>query len=215
MYKVFLFLAIVFITSCSNGKGWVHSPINPFNKEDLDTLNNSPLLHYDSLFYWRVNKRNEIGLDKAEKKRDILMELLFPNDIYFSPYNKYVLYITFSNPKGNHFMYMGKIQKHIYMKNYPYVGNIECPDITIMDLTDSIEYYWSASKDDNPFRFHGNKITVILSSHSAHPIYKQGRMSDEEQTIMNMQPDYIEELRTNPNILYKEYVDSIHQVKES
>ena len=99
-------------------------------------------MHYDSLFYWRVNKRNEIGIDKAEKKRDILMELLFPNDIYFSPYNKYVLYITFSNPKGNHFMYMGKIQKHIYMKNYPYVGNIECPDITIMDLTDSIEYYW-------------------------------------------------------------------------
>ena len=40
-------------------------------------------------------------------------------------------------------------------------------------------------------------------------------MSDKEQTIMNMQPDYIEELRTNPNILYKEYVDSIHQVKES
>ena len=141
MHKVFLFLAIAFITSCSNGKGWEHNPINPYNKEDLDTLNNSPLLHYDSLFYWRVNKRNEIGIDKAEKKRDILMELLFPNDIYFSPYNKYVLYITFSNPKGNHFMYMGKIQKHIYMKNYPYVGNIECPDITIMDLTDSIEYY--------------------------------------------------------------------------
>lgn len=40
-------------------------------------------------------------------------------------------------------------------------------------------------------------------------------MSDEEQTIMNMQPDYIEELITNTSILYKEYVDSIRQVKES
>ena len=40
-------------------------------------------------------------------------------------------------------------------------------------------------------------------------------MSDEEQTIMNMQPDYIEELRTNTSILFKEYVDSIRQVKES
>jgi hypothetical protein len=40
-------------------------------------------------------------------------------------------------------------------------------------------------------------------------------MSDEEQTIMNMQPDYIEKLRTNTSILYKEYVDSIRQVKES
>ena len=40
-------------------------------------------------------------------------------------------------------------------------------------------------------------------------------MSDEEQTIMNMQPDYIEELGTNTSILYKEYVDSIRQVKES
>lgn len=216
MKKVFLFLAIAFIISCSKGNSWINNPIHPYNKENIDPLeaqSSLDLLYYDSAFYYFIDKRNEILFEKAKKKRDILIELHFPEDIYFSPYNKYVLNITNENAEGNFFMYMGKIQKHIYLKNYPFVGDIECPNITIMDLTDSIHYRWCPFKDDFPFRFHGNKITVFLSSNSIFPIYKQGRMSDEEQTIMNLQPDFIEELRTNTSILYKEYMDSIHQMK--
>lgn len=210
MRTLFLFLAASFIISCSKVRNGIPSPINPLNKENIDTVSNEPWF-LDSDYYDMINRRNKIEIEKTKKKMDILIELNFPEDIYFSHDNKYVLYIREDNAWGDYYMYMGKVQKHIYLKNYPYIGNIECPKILIQDLTDSIHYYWSPSKDDYPFRFHGNKITVFLSSHTLHPIYKQGKMSDEEQTIMNMQPDFIEYIHSKSNILYKDYMDSIHR----
>ena len=38
MKKVFLFLAIAVIISCSKGNGWKISPIYPYNKENIDPL---------------------------------------------------------------------------------------------------------------------------------------------------------------------------------
>ncbi len=211
MHKIFLIMGVAFIISCSKGNNTGRSPINPLNKDNIDTLSSDESL-FDSAFYGMIDIRNKIKIKKAKKKKDILIELHFPEDIYFTPNNKYFLSILNTNERGSHFMYMGKVQKHIYLKNYPCVGNIECPRIQIMDLNDSICYYWRPSKDDNPFRFHGNKIIVYLSSNSIFPIYKKGMMSDEEQAIMNMQPNFIDEIQSNTSILYKEYMDSIHRV---
>ena len=69
-----------------------------------------------------INRRNKIEIEKTKKKMDILIELNFPEDIYFSPDNKYVLYIREDNAWGDYYMYMGKVQKHIYLKNYPYIS---------------------------------------------------------------------------------------------
>ena len=213
MHKILLFMGVAFIISCSKGNNTEPGPIFPLNKENIDTLSCDESF-VDSAFYGMINKRDKVEkveVKKAKMKKDILIELHFPEDIYFSPNNKYILNILNFNASGDHFMYMGKVQKHIYLKNYPCVGNIECPDIEIMDLNDSISYYWCPSKDDNPFRFHGNKIIVHLSSNSIHPNYLQGVMSQEEQTIMNMQPNFIDEIQSKTSILYKEYMDSIHQ----
>ena len=210
MRTIILFLTVCFITSCSKVRNGDPSPIIPLNKEEIDTLL-SKQCFFDSLFYDMINRRNEIELSKAKKEMDILIELHFPKDIYFSPDNKYVLNITNYNECGEYFMYMGKVQKNIYLKNYPCIGYIECPRILLMDLTDSIHYWWSPHKDDYPFRFRGNKITVYLNSNSMHPVYKQDRMSDEEQTIMNMQPDFIEDIHSKSRILYKDYMDSVRR----
>ena len=215
MKIVFLCLAVVLISSCSKRNDGYSDPIIHYDKENRDTLRGDPSFINDD-FYSMIKERNEIINEKAKKKGDILIELHFPDDIYFSPDNKYILYVTFYDAySGDHFMYMGKIQKHIYLKNYPCDGNIECPRIEIMDFNDSICYWWSPSKDDNPFRFHGNKITVYLNSHSSFPESIQDMMSNEEQAIMNMQPDFIEELRSNTWILYKDYMDSINRANHS
>ncbi|MBR5686608.1 MAG: hypothetical protein IKX36_01445 [Prevotella sp.] len=208
---LYIFLAVFFLISCSKGEDGTPSPIIPYNKEDIDTLYNCQSC-FSSLFYDMIDERNNKIIGKANKKNDILIELHFPDDIYFSPDKKYVLMISNPDSEEERFMYMGKVQKHIYLKNYPYRKRIECPSIDILNLNDSIAYWWYPSLDDFPFRFNGNKISIYMNSQSMCPIYKQGKMSDEEQTIMNMQPDYIEELQSDTNILYKNYMDSLTRI---
>lgn len=208
---LYIFLAVFFLISCSIGEDGTPSPIIPYNKEDIDTLYNCQSC-FSSLFYDMIDERNNKIIGKANKKNDILIELHFPDDIYFSPDKKYVLMISNPDSEEERFMYMGKVQKHIYLKNYPYRKRIECPSIDILNLNDSIAYWWYPSLDDFPFRFNGNKISIYMNSQSMCPIYKQGKMSDEEQTIMNMQPDYIEELQSDTNILYKNYMDSLTRI---
>ena len=85
-------MVIAFIISCSKGNNWITSPISPYNKEHIDpteSQNYSDLLYYDSAFYWCIDKRNEILFENAKKKMDILLEIHYPEDIYFSSNNKY------------------------------------------------------------------------------------------------------------------------------
>lgn len=215
--NIFLyFILSISVISCYKSKNGKTNPVILLNNRSIDTSLYIQSLGIDlgSEYYFFVNQRNNyIRHDVFKRKINLLIELHFPDDIFLSTINKHILYISNNDVETTYnYMYLGKVQEKIYLKDYQYYNRIECPSISICDLTDSILYHWCPSKDDFPFHFHGNKISVYLNSNSTHPIYKQGIMSDEEQTIMNMQPDYIEELITNPNILYKDYMDSLHRV---
>lgn len=211
MHRFFIFLTVFSLIGCSRSKTWTPSPIIPYNKENIDTLINSQSF-FGRSFYDMIGERNKKIIGKAKKEIDILIELHFPDDIYFSPDKKYILMISNTESIEGRFMYMGKVQNNIYLRNYPYISRIECPSVELLDLHDSIGYWWTPCKDDFPFRFSGNKISIYMNSQSIHPIYKQGKMSGDEQTIMNMQPDYIEELQSDTIILYKNYMDSLQRI---
>ena len=217
--RYFYLLMIIFSISligCSKSRNGKTNPVILLNNKSIDTSLYIQSLGIDlaSEYYFFVNERNKyIHRDVFKRKINLLIELHFPDDFLFSTSNKYILYISNNDVETTYnYMYLGKVQDKIYLKEYQYYNEIECPSISICDLTDSVVYYWCPSKDDFPFQFHDNKISVYMNSNSIFPIYKKGMMSDEEQAIMNMQPNYIEELKSNPCILYKEYMDSIHRV---
>lgn len=160
---------------------------------------------------WALRNEMEKSFCLHERRKDILIDIHYPDNMMVLDDKKYVLYIENKDVKDC-FMYLGKIQDKIYLKNYPYHDKILQPSISIFTLGSDTIYQWFQDwkREDYETPLKGNKYVIYLSNDDRVPTYIDEDMCEEEKNVMAMQPNYIDVLQNKMNSYFING-DSLHR----